>query len=80
MGKWEYAVSWFSYDTATRMEWVNWEGERIEGSEEILNRFGEDGWELVSFTYRPLVNVGGINTNVGSDRGPSVAVFKRPRD
>jgi hypothetical protein len=61
--------------------------EDLDAVRRLLDHYGEDGWELVTYNYRPLVDIHGgtglsnimlgAGARVDATYGDSFAIFKR---
>ncbi len=76
MVKWEYNTVFLTWD-ANSKKWKS--GETTEGRMyELLDRVGEQGWELVSFTPA-LTETQDTGTTHGSEVMQYIAIFKRAK-
>jgi hypothetical protein len=61
----------FEYKTEVLTSVVGRDKLRVDELDDVLRKFGEDGWELVSMS---------LDANLQGSRDGHVLVFKRPKD
>jgi hypothetical protein len=61
----------FEYKTEVLTSMIGRDKLRVDDLDDVLRKFGDDGWELVSMS---------LDANLQGSRDGHLLVFKRPRD